>query len=744
MGYTFLWLVVVIMQHRLSEARFLHSPFMFQEAEFLSQFDKKDVQDVDVCSTAECLAAAVELKASMNLSVDPCQDFYQFSCGGWVKDHPVPATESHINQFNLVSKTLYFQLREMLESPNEKEDPLPVRNSKQFYTACMDTDKVEARGLKPLSELLKQFGGWPMTQKRWDQKLFNWQTMSSEVIRRWGLAPLVFFYVGPDRKNSNITVITIDQPSLVLPRSMLVDSVVYKKQLTAYVHWVAGSAQLLSRHTGEDVSEDMAYQDAANVVQFEMELAKLTAPNEMRRDGRRMYNDMTLRQLQQWTDSAVIENPVIDWLAMVKGIFNDTDIKIEYSERIVVRELDFLFKLTQLIETSSPRTVANYMHWRLVKLLNRDLNNKIAELSFEFDKVLSGATEDLPRWEECVLATNSLWRYAVAYKYVQLHFDDEAKQSALEMVGNLRAGLLEQLDNVSWMDEDTRVAAKTKVRQMTQFIGYPHWFSNQTYLEQYYNELTAGADHLENVEKGKHFQVLKHFTKLRQPTDRYEWSASPAVVNAYIDFQLNAIIFPAGILQPPFFGKGRTEALNYGGIGVVIGHEITHAFDDLGRQSDGLGNLAQWWTDGTVERYLDKAKCFVKQYNGYRVPQLDEMLMKTAYMNGVTTLGENMADNGGLHQAFAAYQRYTQTHGPEKRLPGLEQFSPEHLFFIAFARNWCESSTKESLLQEVLSDPHSPHVFRVKGTLTNSPQFAQTFNCPLGSPMNPKSKCTFW
>uniref|UniRef100_A0A1B6GHJ4 Peptidase M13 C-terminal domain-containing protein n=2 Tax=Cuerna arida TaxID=1464854 RepID=A0A1B6GHJ4_9HEMI len=294
------------------------------------------------------------------------------------------------------------------------------------------------------------------------------------------------------------------------------------------------------------------------------------------------------------------------------------------------------------------------------------------------------------------------------------------------------------------MDQETRKAAQLKVHQMTQCIGYPHWFNNQSYLENFYSELSAGPNHLKNVENGKTFQVKRLFTKLRKPTDRYEWSASPAVVNAYIDFQLNSIILPAGILQPPFFGKGRTEALNYGGIGVVIGHEITHAFDDVGRQSDGLGNLAQWWTDGTVERYLDKTKCFVRQYSSYRVPQLDEMLMKTAYMNGVVTLGENMADNGGLHQAFAAYRRFTQTNGVEKRLPGLEQFSPEQLFFIAFARNWCESSTKESLLQEVLSDPHSPHMFRVFGSLTNSPEFSQVFQCPLGTPMNPPSKCTFW
>jgi predicted metalloendopeptidase len=335
-------------------------------------------------------------------------------------------------------------------------------------------------------------------------------------------------------------------------------------------------------------------------------------------------------------------------------------------------------------------------------------------------------------------------KFAVGYSYVSRFFDNEAKKSALQMVENIRAQFSSSVSDVDWMDLATRKVARDKAEAMKELIGYPDWFANQSALEVYYSGVSVGRSNLRNVVTLKTFMMHRILSKLRVPTDRTEWLIGPDVVNAFYNPQINSITFTAGILQPPYFSKRRPEALNYGGIGVVIGHEITHGFDDMGRQSDKYGNLAQWWSRDTIDTYLEKAQCFIQQYGMYRVPELDELLHAEVMMNGVTTQGENMADNGGMRQAFLAYKKYVADNGPDQRLSGLQQFSPEQLFFLGFANVWCESTTRESLLQEILSDPHSPHRFRVKGTLANSEHFAHAWNCPVGSPMNPRNKCLIW
>ncbi|KDR08433.1 Neprilysin-2 [Zootermopsis nevadensis] len=341
------------------------------------------------------------------------------------------------------------------------------------------------------------------------------------------------------------------------------------------------------------------------------------------------------------------------------------------------------------------------------------------------------------------MASGSL-SFAVGYSYVNQFFDNEAKRSALQMVENIRMQFSSSVSDVDWMDPITRKIAEDKAQAMKEMIGYPDWYANKSALEVYYKGVSIGRSHFRNVVSLRTFLVHQILSKLRLPTDRTEWFISPDTVNAYYNHQTNSITFPAGILQPPFFSKGRPEALNYGSIGAMIGHEITHGFDDIGRHSDKYGNLAQWWSKSTTDTYLEKAQCFIHQYGMYRVPELDEMLHTEVMMNGVTTQGENMADNGGMRQAFLAYKKYVEHAGSDKRLPGLHQFSPEQLFFLGFATVWCESSTKESLLQEVLTDSHSPHRLRVQGTLANSQDFAHAWNCHTGSPMNPQDKCLIW
>ncbi|XP_063228374.1 neprilysin-4-like [Bacillus rossius redtenbacheri] len=696
-----------------------------------------------VCWTEECKETAETLIASMDRSVDPCEDFYTFTCGGWVKKHPVPPTAPHRNQFDLVTEQLDYQLKDILEEDDDDTELEPVKAAKQMYKACMDTDYVEQEGVKLVCGLLGQHGGWPMAQEHWDEAGFDWQRVVASMARRLGLFPLLLLYVHYDRTNTSQNVITVDQPSLVLPRSMLVDPVTYGTQLRAYRRWIVDAATEIVSARQQNVPKSRISIDAFDVVEFEVKLAKLTSFDEMRRNVYRMHNPMTLRDLQKWTDSADTQVKV-EWKELLEDLFQDTNATITQNEKIEVRELDFMFNFMKLINETPKRVLANYLNWRLVKKLSRDNSQKMRDLAFRFEQVISGTLEDLPRWQDCVMVTSSSLNFAVGYMYVKRYFNNEAKMQALEMVENIRNAFAVEVSVVDWMDERTRRIAQEKAAFMEPLIGFPDWFNNSTAFQAYHSGVSIGKSHLQNIVNMEQFTMKKIFSKLHQTGDRNEWASGPSVVNAFYIPQTNSIMFPAAILQPPFFKHGRPQALNYGSIGVVIGHEITHGFDDMGRHTDKYGNLKDWWSDSTADTYQQKADCFVKQYSSYRVPELDSILHTNVTMNGVTTLGENMADLGGLRQAFRAYQQLVQDHGPELRLPKLEEFSPEQLFFIGFGMVWCEAYTKESLLQEVLSDPHSPHRMRVQGTLANSAEFSRVWNCPKNSAMNPQNKCLMW
>ncbi|XP_034242363.1 neprilysin-11-like isoform X2 [Thrips palmi] len=692
------------------------------------------LESYEVCETRACRAAARSLLESLNMSANPCTDFYDFACGGWISKHPVPATESHFNHFNEAEDRLQHQLKGILESEAGPEEPVPVQQAKALYQTCLNTDGVEAEGLSPLLTELAVLGGWPMAMEEdaWDEAAFSWQAAVTRMLGQWSIGPLFIMYVFTDKMDSSRNIITLDQPGLTLARRMLVEPAAYRPQHAAMLAWMSGAALELARAAGRPLDPQHVTEQAQQVVLFEAELAKITTPPESRRDGFRIYNPRTVAELQTWTSAVrpVRADSEPRWLDVLRGMTAASGITVDASERIVVKELDFVQKLVSLVDRTPRRVLANYIWWRLVRALSGDLTDAMRQLAFQFDRALIGTLEDTPRWKDCVQRTSSFLGFAVGYEYVRRHFDDAAKQSAVALVRDLRASFAADMAAVAWMDADTRDAALHKARAMTEFIGYPEWYANASALEHHYRGVSVGSSHFRNTLGMRSYLMRQAVVKLRKPVDRLEWLTGPAVVNAYYNPGANSIIFPAGILQPPFFSRGRVEALNYGGVGVAIGHEITHGFDDMGRQSDAQGNLAQWWSAATLETYLRKAQCIVQQYDAYRVPEIDGLLGSAATVNGVTTQGENIADNGGLRLAYKAYQRYLQRAGPEPRLVGLEEFTPEQLFFLGFGTTWCESTTRESLLNEVLTDAHAPHRFRVQGSLANSREFAAAWGCP--------------
>lgn len=692
----------------------------------------------NVCKSQECRDAAESLLRNLNTSANPCTEFFNFACGGWSRDHPVPKTDSHWNQFNQADHLLTVQIKDLLEEESNEDEPGPVKDAKRQYAACLKTVD-EDESLRNLLEVGKVYGGWPMTVRHWKGSDFHWQNMLADLIRDFSVSPITSVYVYVDRKQSNRSVLTVDQGGLTLPRAMLVDAVAYSQQRATYRQWMFQTASLLASFQGHNIPDDLLYLQVDEVIALEVAIAKLCSPMEMRRNVVRTYNPMTLRELQDWTDLASLNH--VNWLSLIRRLLTDTGLSVDWSEKLIVREVDYIFKVTQLLSQTPLKVISNYFHWRLVKSLGPEISPPLRRLAFQFEQVFTGATLEQPRWKDCITSVTSALGMAVGYSYVKAHFDHRAKRVAEEMTSRIKQVLSEEISHLKWMDSETRTAAKRKVNQMSQLIGFPTWITNYTALEHHYIGLNTSDSHWLNVLDSRRYSGRKMFQKLREPVDREEWPIPPAVVNAYYNPQGNSIIFPAGILQPPFFKKGRLEALNFGGIGVVVGHEITHGFDDVGRQSDGEGNLLQWWSEKTIEEYENIADCFISQYSRFRLPELDLDLLRPVTVNGAMTQGENMADNGGLRLALLAYRRFLAETGPEPLLPGLEHFTSEQLFFIAFATNWCESSTKESLLQEILSDPHSPHKFRVEGTLSNSAEFAAAFGCPLPSKT---SSCSIW
>nr|KAI8736327.1 neprilysin-like [Biomphalaria glabrata] len=411
------------------------------------------------------------------------------------------------------------------------------------------------------------------------------------------------------------------------------------------------------------------------------------------------------------------------------------------SQEIMINQSPLYFeRLTTVLTNTPKRTVANYLIWRFIifVLKTSALGEKYMNLLTNYNKVLFGTSSERARFRICGSYTTNVLRLAVGRMFIENNFDPDSKIIGLDMIKELQVAFDELLEDLDWMDDPTKVVAKEKNSYIAPKIGYPEEIKNDTYIEELYSKLEFDENFFENiliVERESYYENLR---ELRKPIDKEKWSIAPSTVNAFYNPLNNQILFPAGILQPPFFSKTYPKSLNFGGIGVVIGHEITHGFDDRGRLYDKYGNLAKWWSPDAENKFKAKAQCIIDQYSNFTVTDIH---MK---INGVNTQGENIADNGGLKQAYRAYRNWVKTQGKEEQnLPGLH-FSNNQLFFINFAQLWCTLMTEGDALNRVRIGSHSPGEFRVVGSVQNSHDFATAFQCPVGSSMNPIHKCHVW
>jgi putative endopeptidase len=645
-------------------------------------------------------------KGNLDETCEPCKDFYQFANGGWMKKNPIPAAYPRWGTFNALNESNKEKMRGILEAAAANKKVAPGSNEKKIgdlYATCMDESAIEAAGLKPLAPLFAEV-----------QKLKDVRGLLSTAteLREKGVGVLFTFGVRPDAKNTTINIAYAGQGGLALP-----DRDYYVKQddksketREKYVAHVARMFELLG-----DAPEKAAA-EARTVLTIETKLAEASMDRVQRRNPQLTYNKKTVAELQQLT-------PNIAWAQFFKQI-GHPEIK-----EVVVAQPDFFKALNSELTARPIEDWQAYLRWHIVHDFAAELPKKFDEENFNFySKYLQGQKEQLPRWRRCVGEVDTMMGEALGQEYVKKYYPAEAKARMKTMIDNLLAVLKGELGTVSWMSEATRKQAIEKLEAFTPRIGHTEKWRNYATLK------IDRASFIGNAQRVAEFDHAYNLSKVGKPVEKGEWGMTPPTVNAYYNPLYNEIVFPAGILQPPFFDFTADDAINYGAIGAVIGHEISHGFDDQGRQYDAKGNLRDWWTEADAKNYKERASCIEQQFSGYKVAD-------GLYQNGKLVLGESIGDLGGLKLAYLAYKKSL---AGKPAPPVIDGFTADQRFFLGWAQVWASNTTPEFERLQTQTDPHPLARFRVNGPLSNLPEFAAAFGCKKGDPMVRETQCAVW
>uniref|UniRef100_A0A8C5XB30 Membrane metalloendopeptidase like 1 n=1 Tax=Microcebus murinus TaxID=30608 RepID=A0A8C5XB30_MICMU len=667
-----------------------------------------EAQDVkEICTSPGCVMAAARILQNMDPSKEPCDDFYEYACGGWLRRHVIPETNSRYSVFDILRDELDVILKAVLENTTSQDRPA-VEKAKLLYRSCMN-ESLEW-------ELERQLA-----------------LMNTQFNRR----VLIDLFIWTDDQNSSRHIIYIDQPTLGMPsREYYFNEGGNQKVRDAYLQFMVLVATMLRKDAGLCRNNRLVRQDMEEVLELETQLANATVPQEERHDVTALYHRMALEELQ-----SQFGLKGFNWTLFIQTVLSSVKIKLLPNEEVVVYGIPYLRNLEHIIHTYSTRTMQNYLAWRLVLDRIGSLSQRFKDARVNYRKALYGTTVEEVRWRECVGYVNSNMESAVGSLYVMQAFPGESKDMVGELIDKVRAVFVETLDELGWMDEESRRKAQDKAMSIRQQVGYPDYILQEKNkrLDEEYSNLNFSEDlYFENSLQNLRAGAQRSIKKLREKVDQNLWIIGAAVVNAFYSPNRNQIVFPAGILQPPFFSKEQPQALNYGGIGMVIGHEITHGFDDNGRNFDKDGNMMDWWSNFSTQHFREQSECMIYQYGNYSWDLADDQ-----NVNGFSTLGENIADNGGVRQAYKAYLKWVAEGGKDQQLPGLH-LTYEQLFFINYAQVWCGSYRPEFAVQSIKTDVHSPLKYRVLGSLRNLGAFADAFRCARGTPMHPRKRCRVW
>lgn len=687
-----------------------------------------DGDGVDTCLTPGCVQLSARLMDAVDVQEDPCEDFFQYACGKWNEENPIPADRSRWNTFSVLNQRTEQQLKTLLDG-NAKggKDVEAVDKAKRMYRSCMDLDAIQERGDK---HALEQFQSWKLALEEdpwgWDSDIgADWFTKVVGEMDQAGIHPFFVTAVEADEKDSSKYTIYMDQAGLVLPsREYYLDKDPNEDPiLLSYQKYIKDTMALALQG---DAEEDFLQAQANDIIELESKMAKIFLPKDELRDPEKSYNYKSLEALADLF-------PSLSW----SSLFAWSPSNFEVSG-VIVGEPSYFSGLAKLFEDSPPSQIRNYMRWNAFSVLAPMLRQEYKDTRFALEKVLYGLDLPAPRWMTCVSVVDRVLGFALGRLYVDRRFNVDAADAAEDMVHRIKNAFISSLKQMDWLDNGTVALAEEKAESMHAKIAFPRWILQNEELNSYYSQLEVSEDYFKNMLMAQKAEHVREWSRLGTPVDHGIWDMTPSTVNAYYNPLENEIVFPAAILQPPFFSPGYSSAANFGGIGAVVGHELTHGFDDQGRQFDKNGNLKPWWPQDAINTFDEKATCIVKQYSSYTI--------EGEHINGQLTLGENIADNGGLDSSFHAYREWVATvleNGEEKALPGV-QFTPNQVFFLSYAQTWCGSSTPAAAKESLLTDPHSPARARVNGPISNSKEFSDAFQCKTDSLMNPARKCKVW
>ena len=644
---------------------------------------------------------------NIDTSASACTDFYQYANGNWLAKNPIPGAYPSWGVANVLNEKNRDTLREILDAAAKNTKAVKGSSEQKvadYYATCMDEAKIEAEGLTPLAPEFARIA-----------KINDQKSLQEEIAHLLSLGINALFASDStqDFKNSAEVIAEVFQSGLGLPDRDYYTKTDEKSKATrdAYLKHVAKMFELMGD------APDKAAAEAQTVMALETKLAEASMTRVEQRDPEKIYHRMTLAQLRELA-------PAFDWAAYLHslGVPAKADVNVAMP--------DFFKAVNTQLSAVPFADWQTYLRWHLINNTASALSSKFVEEDFNFKgKILQGSTENLPRWKRCVAGTDRVLGEALGEVYVKKAFPPAAKARALEMVRNLEAALKSDIGTLSWMGEATRKQAIVKLDAFLNKIGYPDRWRDYSSMQ-----IDRGP-YVLNRFRANAFDKQRDINKIGKPVDKTEWGMSPPTVNAYYNPQINEIVFPAGILQPPYFDANADDALNYGGMGSVIGHEMTHGFDDQGRQFDATGNLFNWWTDADLKAFQERAECVINQFNGFEVE-------KGLNQNGKLVVGESIADLGGLVVAYAAFQKAMEG----KPRVTIDGFTPEQRFFLGYARGWATSTRPEFARLLVNVDPHPLPKFRVNGPLSNLPQFAAAFQCKAGDAMvrPEKDRCQIW
>lgn len=646
---------------------------------------------------------AAVVRSALDPSVDPCTDFYAYSCGTWIRNHPLPADETMVfRSFTTIEDHNDTFLRSVLENAAARPDDTdPARRALgAFWTACMDAPAIDARGLAPVAAVLDQIAAL-------DDKRALMVLVGELQASGWNV--LFGVDIEADPKNPGLAILELFQAGTSLPdrESYLTDEAAPIRR--AFQEHVARLFVLAGR-SGAD-----AAQASADVLAFETRLAALQWEPGRLRDATATYNKLDRRGIEKLT-------PGIDWAAFLRSRGRPELTQIN------VLTPSFFEGMADVVATTDLPTLRTYLAWRVLDGSADDLGQPFVDASFAFyGRTLSGQQQPEPRWKRCVAKADTALGDLLAQAYVAEAFPGESQDVATDMIARIEAAFEAALPEIGWMDPDTRARAIEKARAITNKIGHPRRWRDVGFE-------VRPDDHFGNVRRAAEADAAYWLDKAEKPIDPDSWRIPAQTVNAFYDPTQNEIVFPAGVLQPPIFSVGWPKAMNYGAMGMGMGHEITHGFDDEGRKYDAEGRLTEWWAPTASARFEEAAACVETQYGGFEVePGLP--------VDGGLTLGENLADLGGVRLAWRAYRQWVAEHGEEPAVAGL---TGDQLFFVSVGQAWCAAASPEMARLRAVNDPHAPPRFRVNGPLRNLPEFADTFGCEVGEPMRPAETCTVW